>query len=359
MYYGCKRVALLGCGLALVACTETRRAGEEADPVVGAHPVASTAGASSDAGGVRLPVAPATPDGEPMTPPRAEPSVAAADGGDVASDGGSADERSPSPVDASTVDAGTAEPVSSEPIACSDQEPPSGSACATETEICSRWSTDPATGYDTYFACACRAKTSTQLVWDCYEHWGGSLQCPHEQPEDGSSCNGFKDMTCPYPPREQCYCPIAAAARWSCPEPPTPAEAPASIDPEKLVRDLSDAERQVWCEWLLSITVEPGFPAPPEVPPTADGFYPNSACTGCGGGVSINAMMPLSMPASACVANLQLSTCEAPVAELNDCTRSMMSVCWPQPRGCARYFEAPGCAGTIASRGAQCPLRVR
>jgi hypothetical protein len=33
--------------------------------------------------------------------------------------------------------------------------------------------------------------------------------------------------------------------------------------------------------------------------------------------------------------------------------------CWPQPRGCARYFEAPGCAGTIASRGAQCPIRVQ
>jgi hypothetical protein len=32
--------------------------------------------------------------------------------------------------------------------------------------------------------------------------------------------------------------------------------------------------------------------------------------------------------------------------------------CWPQPRGCARYFETPGCAGTIASRGAQCPIRL-
>jgi hypothetical protein len=260
----------------------------------------------------------------------------------------------PAPTDAGTIDP------PQEPVACADQAPPHLSQCAAEGELCARWTTDPATGYDQYFACQCRAKTSTSLVWDCYENGGGGLACPHETQQDGSSCYGYKSSTCPYPPLTYCECPVVGDdPRWSCTEAETPLAPTTAVDPEKLVRDLEDADRVAWCEWFLQATVAPGFPLPPDVAPTPDGYYPDRGCMGCAGGVAVDGMIPPGLPVSACVTHLTLSTCEATVAELNDCTRSMIGGhCWPQPRGCARYFETPGCAGTIASRGAQCPIQL-
>lgn len=267
------------------------------------------------------------------------------------------DAGSAQPHDAGTT---TTEHDAGPPIACSD-ELPYGllSPCETETEVCARWSTNPATDYDQYFACQCRAETSTSLVWDCYENLSGQVNCPHEEPENGSSCFGYLSSMCPYPNQTQCLCPIAGDdPRWVCDKPAPVAEPLDSIDDTKLVRDLSEAEQQRWCEWFLSITVPPGAPAPPNPPPTSAGYYPDNGCMGCGGGIAINGMIPPGLPVPVCMANLALSTCEAPVAELNDCARSMVSNCWPQPRGCTRYFEA-GCSGTIIHQGASCPLRVR
>lgn len=256
-------------------------------------------------------------------------------------------------------DAGVTVEQDAGPIACSDEQPPHLARCDTESELCARWWTDPATDYDRYFACACRAQTSTSLVWDCYESLSGQVVCPHEEPADGSSCFGYLSSRCPYPPQTECECPIVGDdPRWTCVKPEPVPEPLDSIDSTKLVRDLSEAEQQTWCEWFLSITVPPGAPAPPNPPPTSDGYYPYRGCMGCGGGIAVNGMIPPGIPVPVCMANLALSTCEAPVAELNDCARSMVASCWPQPRGCTRYFEA-GCSGTIITQGTSCPLRVR
>jgi hypothetical protein len=96
-----------------------------------------------------------------------------------------------------------------------------------------------------------------------------------------------------------------------------------------------------------------------------DGYTENSACIG-GGEFPCDARVPL-LSVEQCVANLELSSCEAPVSELTDCLVTVYDGCWPAPHGCARYLEKPGCMGTIAvpvTAGTvgshnSCRLRVR
>lgn len=236
------------------------------------------------------------------------------------------------------------------PLACSPTQPPfNRETCDSEGEVCSHWTTN-ASGTGDYFACVCLAASSSHLVWSCYEAVNGT-QCPHERPEHGSSCAGYRDRTCPYPPRAACACPLDATDLvWACSEPPTAPEAPANLPAETQVRALTDTDRRTFCEWFIESSTDPASLPPAEVDPTADGYYPTTGCWGCGGAVGFDCMTPFQLPASACVDNLALSTCEAPLSELIDCARSLISSCWPTPRGCARYLEAPGCSGTLVTR---------
>jgi hypothetical protein len=58
--------------------------------------------------------------------------------------------------------------------------------------------------------------------------------------------------------------------------------------------------------------------------------------------------MPRNLPEEACADNLALSSCEATVAELSACVLYQMRGD-PRARGCARYLDTPGCAGTLVS----------
>jgi hypothetical protein len=56
--------------------------------------------------------------------------------------------------------------------------------------------------------------------------------------------------------------------------------------------------------------------------------------------------MPHEYPASACVANLAISSCEATLGDLTDCVLTVRAG-QPAPHGCARYLTAIGCGETI------------
>lgn len=284
------------------------------------------------------------------------------------SDAGSTDAAPPTLPERDEDDGGAASTRdAAAPLACSPTQPPfQRETCESEGEVCSHWTTN-ASGTSDYFACVCLAASSSELVWSCYESVSGT-QCPHERPEHGSSCAGYRDRTCPYPPRVSCACPLDAADLvWSCSEPPVAPEAPPSLPAATPVRALTDADRQSFCDWFIESSTDPQSLPKAEAQPTADGYYPSTGCWGCGGGVGFDCMTPLSLPSSACADNLALSTCEAPLSELIDCARSLISSCWPSPRGCARYLESPGCSGTLVTRtndrGPQgtsdCRLKVR
>jgi hypothetical protein len=345
--------------LSLAACGEAKlRSPQQSDPADAAsspppaqtpEPVDAQVAVARDA--APPPLRPRETDAS--SPPRDAMTQAAEDAGKAAP------VREPQEDDAGAlVDA--SQP--SEPVACaSDRALLEAAACASEGEVCSHWSTDPNSGYDSYFACLCIAASSARLVWNCYETLTGSVQCPHELPASGSSCNGHKSQTCPYPPRVSCECPVEGAnPRWRCMEPERAPEAPVSLPANTPVRDLDDAARHAFCDWYVGQQVEDGFPQPPEPQPTPDGYLPSDGCRGCGGGVGFGGMSPWPLPVSACVANLGLSTCQQPLSELIDCVRSMWSECWPTPHGCARYLESPGCAGTLVVKvGSSLPVDCR
>jgi hypothetical protein len=314
------------CVLLALSCTRARTGSEQDQGTSGSgRALAATSGAGAGSSGGAAGIS-ATP-----------PNRVIVDAGPPTLDAG-AEPGEPPAADA-------AEPAQAVP--CSDEQPPHRGPCGDEGEVCARWRTDETTGDDVYFACHCRAESSTSLVWSCYE--GGQTRCPHETQNHGDSCFGYRDRTCPYPPQRTCSCPIVGEALWHCVDPSAPPPPLSTIDPEKLVRDLTGAERQAWCAWLLDASVEPGFPLPRDLSAEEGGFYPQTGCQGCAGGIGIDGMIPIALPVSACVDNLAISTCEATMADFDDCIRSMLSECWPQPRGCD---------GTIASRGPSCRVRV-
>jgi hypothetical protein len=135
------------------------------------------------------------------------------------------------------------------------------------------------------------------------------------------------------------------------------------------VKDLTPAERQVWCEWFAVAMTGEGAPQPPESPLSAEGYTTNTGftvadeffCSGC---------VPV-LPVSYCVGNLALSSCSAPIAELTDCVITLHDDCWPYQHGCARYLDRAGCQGTIiggaaaeggggsAGENGSCPIDVQ
>ena len=161
---------------------------------------------------------------------------------------------------------------------------------------------------------------------------------------------------CFYPPYITCTCSIEGFDNaWHCEDLSAPlivdGTHPASIDEMKRVRDLTDAERQTWCEWyaVLNSVYRPPLPLPPETPLTPHGYTTNQPCTVSAAGFQCRGAVPTSLPISYCKGNLALSECEAPLSELNDCVLTMQRECRPSPFGCAPYLGAPGCSGTIVT----------
>lgn len=235
---------------------------------------------------------------------------------------------------------------------CPPAAPEAEALCdVAESQVCAYFGDDPENqAQSIYRECACRAfcgSSAAELHWDCYRNIGAQrMACPPEQPESRSSCFGLKGVQCWYPQEVTCSCPTDPNdSSWRCIDESAPAvEHPAVVDPDTVVRDMTAEDRQAWCEWYTR--PEPGFPPPPELEPDPDGFYPDTGCASSTSFLGCAVSRPSGLPASACVANLELSPCEATVRDLNDCALSMRYF-KPSPYGCARYLDAPGCAGTI------------
>lgn len=239
---------------------------------------------------------------------------------------------------------------------CPATPPDNEQACEAEEGLtCAYYYDQPGAPAQTnYSECACRAFCGGDMKWDCYRNTGGGVsECPATQPEQGSGCFGFKGVECYYPATVTCSCPREGAdPQWRCGQEAPPAVAhPSVIDEDKIVGELTAAERAAWCAWYAP--VEPGFPQPRLLPANEDGYYPY---TGCATGTSLgcNYTLPMGLPARACEANLALSSCAATVFELNDCVLSLRNQT-PSPFGCARYLDSPGCSGTLVNGVGEVP----
>ena len=259
---------------------------------------------------------------------------------------------------------------------CPAEPPISGDPCGLpEGQICGFRYADPDfASQEVYSECACRAgcaEAGVELRWDCFNNVVSALMnCPARPPEDGSDCFGLKGHQCQYPGGLECTCPTDEGDdRWRCESAfggPEVSDPPADVDGARKVAELDDDGRAAFCEWLTA--VPPGFPAPVELPITDDGFYPATGCAYTGATLGCPGVaMPLDLPASACIANLERSGCQATLDALIDCVVSLQTG-HPASRGCAPVLSAEGCEDTIvlADEGiggigafTACPLPVR
>jgi hypothetical protein len=214
----------------------------------------------------------------------------------------------------------------------------------------------------------CPDGATNDLKWHCYADRKGDLGCPSERPVSGASCVGSFGAECLYPERAECTC--SEEAGWACTEQARPDyhAPPSTPEPAKLILDLTATERQAWCTWYATAALGPGYPLASDAPVNDAGYTEGNACR-YGDAFPCQARIP-ELSVAQCVANLELSSCAAPLAELEDCVVTVYDQCWPAPRGCARYTERPDCLGTIvaaAPEGAEglgnlessCQVRVR
>ncbi len=213
-----------------------------------------------------------------------------------------------------------------------------------------------------YQHCYCARASGGRRTWQCSQGSGIDERCPVVPPEHGSDCYGYFGLGCVYPPGElECYC-SSSEGTWDCPmqvseEPPDP---PETLDGEREVAELSDEERQAWCEWFSGLGGGPGYPPVADLP-VKNGYAMGASCNintvPCGVAVP-------TVSVAQCVANLSLSACEAPLEHLTGCVSAMFDgVCGPLDYACLDYVESPNCVGTIilsaeTARGAGCNLRV-
>jgi hypothetical protein len=230
---------------------------------------------------------------------------------------------------------------------CPAEAPVHNTACdVSEGQVCAY--SDPGV---LYRECACHAYCSEEgplVQWNCYQGiQANPADCPEQQPSTGDDCFGLKGLACLYPVAKQCKCPSDPGEdSWLCQE-ITGGEPvfPSGVDPATIVREMTAADRDAWCSWFADTQLAPGFPAPPVLEPDPDGYYPDTGCYQ--GTATCRVDMPAKLPKEPCIANLELSSCAAPVEELSHCVLSMITGGHPYARGCARYLEAAGCEGTM------------
>jgi hypothetical protein len=235
---------------------------------------------------------------------------------------------------------------------CPEAPPATNDPCTVrEGDICTFRAPDADTsGYQDYEACGCWVASGGAMLWYCYDEEVGPA-CPEIQPIQGSGCFGMLGQTCDYAPYTQCICPGDSAnqAAWNCGSlTDLKTGTPNDIDPSTPVASLSDAERNAWCNWYLTAAQGPGFPQP-ATSGVENGYVKPTVCE-IGHEFPCEGSLPV-LPVADCVANLALSSCGAPVAELSDCALTILNECWPSPHGCAAYLDWPGCDGTMIVGG--------
>lgn len=234
-------------------------------------------------------------------------------------------------------------------------------ACETEGLTC-RYFYESAPESASLEECYCIRTWNDHQIWSCYHGSTSADDCPREAPEHGSDCYGYFGVGCYYPPGLECSC-SDSSETWDCPrpEPREVPDPPETLDPERLVGELSDEERATWCEWYSTIKWKgPGYPLVDDRP-VENGYATGPACL-----MSFEfcqAAVPTVSKAQ-CMANLSLSECEAPLKHLTGCAVDMYRDCGPFDYNCLDYLESPHCEGTIVHRAdslnsdPSCDLRV-
>ena len=251
-----------------------------------------------------------------------------------------------------------AAPGSSEACPTGPQRP--DGECDTDGLACLyRWESIP--GQAEFQQCYCTRSFGGGQAWQCF-NGTNDPSCPSAKPADGSNCYGYLDLACFYPNDSECYC-DASEQSWDCTalypaqEQPDPPEA---VDPERVVAELTQEERENWCEWYSGLLAGGPGHAPIADRPVEAGCATGLACAWdqrfC------EAALPF-LSVAQCVQNLGLSECESPLSNLSGCVIDMMDVqCGPFEYSCLDYFETPNCDGTIilhaADGGGGCSLRV-
>ena len=237
-----------------------------------------------------------------------------------------------------------------DPSNCSDTQPGDGEACSVELATCRS-----ARGAQ---ECMCVEWGAKDLRWYC-DSTKVALNCPDEMPVPGSDCFGHFETMCSYPVGDRCGCDLASIS-WRCSSPRLPhfPVAPSSPDANTPIDRLDAEGRAQYCEWYSFLPW--GSDSMQEQEVDAEGKAGGACAAGfqpaCFGTVVM-------LSAKQCAQNLALSTCSAPLAQLTDCVTTMYSqcalsgygqcACLPSPHGCARFFETPGCSGTLViSKGA-------
>jgi hypothetical protein len=209
------------------------------------------------------------------------------------------------------------------------------------------------------------------LRWHCYGRASWQDSCPEAQPEHGSDCFGYYGLLCNYPERVECLCRGEEGLGWECqgPEPrPDYLQPPSVPSPERLITELDAEDRAAWCRWFVAAESGPGYAERPDAAVDENGYTQNTSCSLGAEAFPCNAAVGAHSRAQ-CADNLALSSCEAPISELTDCVATIYSqACAPLEHGCARFFEKPGCSGTLVNdlegnprsdSVAACAIRVR
>lgn len=201
---------------------------------------------------------------------------------------------------------------------------------------------------------------------------GSSEECPIGPVRDGDACE-TEGITCeyhrepPYQPVAKCFCTRASGDRqlWNCSSYTSRnelefAEPPETLDFERLVGELTDEEREIWCDWYSRLDPnDPNAHEPAADRPVVDGYVDGGACMFDTPFCHANAPV---LSKSQCIANLSLSECESPLSNLTQCATDVLGYsCAPFDYSCLDYLEAPNCDVTIITPfdgETRCDVRV-
>jgi hypothetical protein len=200
-----------------------------------------------------------------------------------------------------------------------------------------------------YQECSCRRELNAESTWECF---GAGVQqqdsCPPQPPEADTECFGYYGLTCWYPPQIECWC-DAEPGVWECLLPPDVdvPEPPDTDSAEVQIPELTDEQRQTWCEWYSELAAGgPGHPPTADLPVDGSGYTSSGACRSGG---SCQATLPI-VSAAQCAANLSLSQCEAPLSLLTECVDNALGgACLADEYACIDLAEIQNCSGTLVT----------